>query len=39
MAKAFRQRELDPLYTETEESFMVSTVPLAWTALSHLELA
>ena len=36
-AQEFRRAELNPLFTETEESFMVSTVPLDWTELSHLE--
>lgn len=33
----FRRRELDPLFTEKEERFMVSTVPLSFTELAHLE--
>ena len=36
-AQAYRRAELNPLYTETEEVFMVSTVPLDWTELAHLE--
>ena len=36
-AQEFRRAELNPLFTETEEVFMVSTIPLDWTELSHLE--
>ena len=36
-AQEFRRAELNPLFTETEEAFMVSTIPLDWTELSHLE--
>lgn len=36
-AQEFRRSKLNPLFTETEEAFMVSTVPLNWTELSHLE--
>lgn len=36
-ALEFRRRNLDPLFTETKESFMMSTVPLNFTELSHLE--
>lgn len=36
-AQEFRRTELNPLFTETEETFMVSTVLLDWTELSHLE--
>lgn len=35
-AQELRRTELSPLFTETEEAFMVSTVPLEWTELSHL---
>ena len=36
-AQEFRRAELNPLFTETQEAFMVSTIPLNWTELSHLE--
>ena len=36
-AQEYRRQELDPLFTETDESFMTSTVPMALTELSHLE--
>ncbi len=36
-AQEYRRAELNPLFTETEEAFMVSTVPLNWTELTHLE--
>ena len=36
-ALEFRRGNLDPLFTEREEAFMVSTIPLNWTELSHLE--
>ena len=36
-ALEFRRANLDPLVTETEEAFMMSTVPLNSTELSHLE--
>ena len=36
-AQEYRQQVLDPLFTETDESFMTSTVPMALTELSHLE--
>ena len=36
-ALEFRRANLDPLFTETEEAFMISTVPLNLTELSHLE--
>ena len=36
-ALKFRRANLDPLYTETEEAFMMSTLPLNLTELSHLE--
>ena len=36
-AQEYRRAELNPLFTETEEAFMVPTVPLGWTELSHLE--
>ena len=32
----FWRTELNPLFTETGEAFMVSTIPLDWTELSHL---
>ena len=35
-AQKFRRAKLNPLFTETEEAFMVSTIPLDWTELSHL---
>ncbi len=35
-AQAYRREHLDPLYTETEEWLMRSTVPLELTALSTL---
>ena len=36
-ARDYRRQVLDPLFTETDESFMTSTVPMALTELSHLE--
>lgn len=35
-AQAYRREHLNPLYTETEEWLMTSTVPLELTALSAL---
>ncbi len=36
-AQEHRRQVLDPIFTETDESFMSSTVPIALTELSHLE--
>ena len=36
-AQEYRRQVLEPLFTETDESFMTSTVPMALTELSHLE--
>ncbi len=36
-AQAYRREKLNPLFTETEEWLMTSTVPLELTALSGLE--
>ncbi len=36
-AQEYRRQVLDPLFAETDESFMTSTVPIALTELSHLE--
>lgn len=36
-AQAYRKAQLEPLFTETEEWLMTSTVPLELTALSKLE--
>lgn len=36
-ALEFRRTNLDPLFTESEEALMISTFPLNWTELSHLE--
>ena len=36
-AQEYRRQELDPLFMETDEAFMTSTVPMALTELSHLE--
>lgn len=36
-AQEYRREELDPLFTEMDESFMTSTVPMALTELSHLD--
>ncbi|MEM6429560.1 MAG: NIPSNAP family protein [Deinococcota bacterium] len=36
-AQEFRRAKLNPLFTETEQAFMISTVPLDWTELSHLD--
>jgi 8-oxo-dGTP diphosphatase len=36
-AQAHRRATLDPLFTETEEAFIFSTVPLALTELAHLD--
>lgn len=36
-AQAYRKAQLEPLFTETEEWLMTSTVPLELTALSALE--
>ena len=36
-AQEYRRKELDPLFTETDESFMTSTVPMELTELSHLD--
>jgi 8-oxo-dGTP diphosphatase len=36
-AQAHRRATLDPLFTETEEEFVFSTVPLALTELAHLD--
>jgi len=36
-AQVQRRETLDPLFTETDEKFMFSTVPLALTELAHLE--
>lgn len=35
-ARAYRKEHLDPLFTETQEWLMTSTVPLELTALSSL---
>lgn len=35
-ALEFRRGNLDLLCTESEEAFMVSTIPLDWTELSHI---
>jgi len=35
-AQKYRFSQLEPLFTETEESFMTSTVDLSKTELSHL---
>lgn len=35
-AQEFRKRELDPLFEETEELYLTSTVPMEKTELRHL---
>ena len=35
-AQKFRRAELKSIITESEENFMVSTILLGWTELSHL---
>ncbi|MEM7757525.1 MAG: hypothetical protein AAF298_05275, partial [Cyanobacteria bacterium P01_A01_bin.40] len=36
-AQKFRRAKLNLIIAETEEDFMVSTIPLDWTELSHLQ--
>ncbi|MEM7594181.1 MAG: NIPSNAP family protein [Cyanobacteria bacterium P01_A01_bin.83] len=36
-AQKFRRAKLNSIIAETEEDFMVSTIPLDWTELSHLQ--
>ena len=36
-AQDYRLTELEPLFTETDESYMTSTVPMDLTELSHLD--
>ena len=36
-AQKFRRANLKSMIIESEEKFMVSTIPLDWTELSHLE--